>query len=127
MEYVVISIGVALLQYLYFGIQTGRARGAGRVEAPKVTGDENFERHFRAHQNTLEQLIIFIPTSFACGLFVDGRYVALLGALFVIGRGLYFAKYVADPGSRGPGMLLTMVANLVLLMLAIVSAFAALV
>ena len=127
MEFVVISIAVALLQYLYFGIQTGRARGAGRVMAPKVVGDENFERHFRAHQNTLEQLVVFIPASFACGLFVDGRYVALLGLLFVVGRGLYFTRYVADPSTRGPGMLMTMVANTVLIMIAVVGAFASLV
>ena len=127
MEFVVLSIGAALLQYLYFGIETGRARGAGRVMAPSVVGDENFERHFRAHQNTLEQLIVFIPASFACGLFVQGIYVALVGLLFMAGRQLYFSRYVKDPTTRGPGMLMTMVANTVLIMIAMVSAVAALV
>ena len=126
MEYITIVIMLALLQYLYFGILVGRARGAGQVTAPAVVGDENFERHFRAHQNTLEQLIIFIPAMFACGLFVDGVYVAIVGVLFMIGRALYFTRYVQEPTKRGPGMLITAVSNLALILLAIVSAVSSL-
>ncbi len=127
MEYITIVVMLALLEYLYFGIMVGRARAAGQVKAPAVVGDENFERHFRAHQNTLEQLIIFVPAALACGIFVDGIYVAVIGLLFIAGRALYFTRYVADPTRRGPGMLMTAVANIALILLAIVSAFASLI
>lgn len=126
MEYVTIVVMLALLQYMYFGILVGRARSAGQVAAPAVVGDENFERHFRAHQNTLEQLIIFVPAALACGMFVNGMYVAIVGLVFIVGRAMYFNRYVNEPTKRGPGMLMSAVANLALIFLAIISAVAAL-
>lgn len=126
MEYVTIVVMLALLQYMYFGVLVGRARSAAQIDAPAVTGDENFERHFRAHQNTLEQLMIFVPATLACGQFVDGLYVALVGLVFIVGRQMYFNRYVNEPTKRGPGMLMTAVANLALIFLAMISAAVAL-
>lgn len=113
---------LALLQYQFFGIAVGRARGRSGVAAPAVTGNEEFERYFRAHQNTLEQLIILLPAMYASALFVGDLYAAALGLLFIIGRQLYFNRYVAAPTKRGPGMLLTAIANLALLLGAIIGA-----
>lgn len=127
MEYVTIVVMLALLQYMYFGILVGRARSAAQIDAPAVVGDDNFERHFRAHQNTLEQLMVFVPATLACGIFVDGLYVALVGLVFIVGRALYFGRYVNEPTKRGPGMLMTAVANLALILLAIISAVTALI
>ena len=50
MEYVVVVVMLALLQYTWFGIEVGRARGRFEVPAPAPTGNESFERFFRAHQ-----------------------------------------------------------------------------
>jgi glutathione S-transferase len=122
MEYVTIVVMLALLQYMYFGVLVGRARSAAQIDAPAVVGDDNFERHFRAHQNTLEQLMIFVPATLACGIFVNGMYVAIVGLVFIVGRGMYFNRYVHEPTKRGPGMLMTAVANLALIFLAIISA-----
>ncbi len=57
MEYIVIVIAVALLQYNYFAILVGQARGKYSVSAPAVTGHEVFERQYRVQQNTLELLM----------------------------------------------------------------------
>ncbi len=127
MEYVTIVVMLALLQYMYFGVLVGRARSAAQIDAPAVVGDENFERHFRAHQNTLEQLMIFVPATLACGIFVNGLYVAIVGLVFIVGRALYFRRYVSEPTKRGPGMLMTAVANLALIFLAIISAVSGLI
>ena len=113
---------VALLQYLYFGIQVGRARGRTGIAAPAVSGNEEFERYYRAHLNTAEQLVIFGPALFASAFFIGDGYAAALGVVFVVGRGLYFRNYVREPGSRGPGMLLTAVGNLALILGALVGA-----
>ena len=53
MAYVDIVTALALLQFVYFGIQVGRARGRFGVKAPAITGNEQFERYFRVQQNTL--------------------------------------------------------------------------
>ena len=61
MAYVDIVTALALLQFVVFGAQVARARGRYGVRAPAVTGHEVFERYFRVQQNTLEQLILFLP------------------------------------------------------------------
>lgn len=122
MAFVTIIAMLALIQYLAFGLLVGRARGKFGVEAPATTGHPEFERYFRAHYNTLEQLIVFLPALFAAGYFLDERLAVAAGAVFLIGRSLYFRTYVRDPATRGPGMMLTFLANLVLLISALVGA-----
>jgi hypothetical protein len=105
---------LALIEYLYFGMEVGRARARSGVAAPAVTGDPHFERVFRAHYNTIEQLIVFLPALFAAGYFVHELYAVAAGVAFLVGRAVYFRSYVRDPATRGPGMIITMVANLAL-------------
>ena len=113
---------LALVEYLYFTVEVGRARGRSGLQAPAVTGDPHFERVFRAQQNTLEQLIVFLPALFAAGYFVHELYAVAAGFAFLVGRALYFRRYVADPARRGPGMIITLVANVVLVLGALAGA-----
>jgi len=122
MAFVTIIAMLALIQYLVFGMLVGRARGQTGVQAPATTGDPVFERFFRAHYNTLEQLIVFIPALYAAGYFINESLAVAAGAVFLVGRSLYFRTYVKDPTSRGPGMLLTFLANAVLVLAALVGA-----
>ena len=62
MEYVAIVTCLALLQAFVFAVQVGQQRARHNVKAPAITGAPEFERAFRVHQNTLEQLIIVIPS-----------------------------------------------------------------
>jgi glutathione S-transferase len=114
MAYVHIVTALALLQFILFGFKVGQARGRYGVKAPAVTGNEIFERHFRVQQNTLEQLIVFLP-----GLYLFGRYwnpviAAVLGAIYLIGREVYSATYVKDPAKRDVGFGLTFLPTVVL-------------
>jgi len=122
MAFVTIIAMLALIQYLAFGMLVGRARGRFGVEAPATTGHPEFERYFRAHYNTLEQLIVFLPALFAAGWFANDLLAVCAGAVFLVGRSLYFRTYVKDPATRGPGMGLTFLANLVLVIAALVGA-----
>jgi glutathione S-transferase len=103
---VAISITVlALLQFWMFGMLVGRARGKYSVKAPAVSGNEIFERYFRVQMNTLEQLVMLLPALWIASAyaFVAYYWIALLGALYLIGRFLYLRGYVADPAKRGMG------------------------
>jgi len=122
MAYVTIIAMLALIEYQVFGIQVGAARGRGNVKAPAVTGDPAFERTFRAHQNTLEQLIIFIPALYACAYFVNEMFAVAAGVVFLIGRAMYFRAYAADAEKRGTGMIVTMVGNVALVLGALIGA-----
>jgi glutathione S-transferase len=115
MAYVLIVIVLALLQFLAFGIAVGRARSRYGVRAPAVTGHVIFERYFRVQMNTLEQLVVFVPTIWLFAQFISPRWAAALGAVYLLGRTLYFLSYVKEPRSRGIGFLLTVAPTLVML------------
>lgn len=116
MEYVVAVVMLALLQYSWFGIEVGRARGRFEVPAPATRGHETFERFFRAHQNTTEQLVVFLPAMFACAYLVNETLAAAMGLLFVIGRLMYFRGYTNPEKSRSLGFGLGLIANTVMIL-----------
>ncbi len=116
MELVHVVIGLALVEYLYFLMRCGAARGRLDVAAPTTVGNPEFERYFRVQYNTIEQLVIFIPGMLLFGAYVSPAVAAGLGVVFIVGRFLYGRGYVIDPSKRGPGFLLTLLANGVLLL-----------
>ncbi len=120
MEHATLIVLLALLQYTWFTIRVGANRGKYHVDAPACDGDEAWERLFRVQQNTLEQLIVMIPATYAFAYYVSGLWVLLPGGIFIIGRFLYSAEYIKDPKTRGPGMSLTLAANAVLVVGALV-------
>jgi uncharacterized membrane protein YecN with MAPEG domain len=115
MELAILVILLALLQYVWFAIRVGSARGKYNVEAPACSGDETFDRLFRVQQNTLEQLIVFVPACFAFAHLVSPLWAAILGVVFIIGRFLYAMEYTKDPKTRTLGFALTFLPNAVLL------------
>jgi len=120
MEYTAAIVLLALAQYLFFTLRVGAARTRYGVEAPHTSGHEVWERLFRVQQNTLEQLIVFIPAMVMFGLYASPLWALLPGALYLIGRQLYSWEYVRNPKSRGPGMGLTFLANAVLVIGALI-------
>ena len=62
MEAVVIITALALMQFVFFGIQVGRTRGKAGIKAPVMTGTPELDRMCRVHVNTMEQLVLFVPT-----------------------------------------------------------------
>ena len=115
MEFAVLVVLLALAQFTFFTFRTGAARPKYKVNAPKTTGDESWERLFRVQQNTMEQLVVFIPSMLAFSFYVSGLWGLLPGLLFLAGRQLYSYEYISNPGSRVPGMAMTLLANGVLL------------
>lgn len=115
MEYAAVIILLALIQYVYFTLRVGANRPKYHVNAPKVEGNETWERLFRVQQNTLEQLIVFIPAMWFFSQYLSGMWALVPGLMFIVGRQLYSYEYVTDPGSRAPGMALTLLANAVLM------------
>ena len=120
MVYTTIVIMLALAQYMFFTMKTGPARGKFDISAPSCTGDEKFERLFRVQQNTLEQLIIFIPALFAFSYFVSPIWGSCVGLVFIIGRFIYSNAYLNDPAKRAPGMLMTFISNAILVIGALI-------
>ena len=98
---------LAVIQYLFFVGLVGRARGRFGVKAPAVTGDERFERVYRVQMNTLELLVVLIPALYAAARYWPPAVVAGVGAVYLVGRVVYWRAYVADPAGRGLGFMLS--------------------
>ena len=126
MTLVAIVAALALVEYSLIGLGVGRARQQYGVKAPATTGHEVFERHYRVQQNTVEQLVVFLPSLYLFASFVHAGIAAALGAVFIVGRALYARGYVADPEKRGPGFLIGYVASNLLLLGGLLGALASL-
>lgn len=122
MEALSIITALALLQAVFFAFQVGSARQRHGVSAPAVSGNEDFERHYRVHQNTLEQLIIFLPALWMFGYLVSPLWGAGIGALFILSRFMYRRAYLKDPKSRSTAFGLGFVTMIVLLLGSVVGA-----
>ena len=125
MPYVHLVIVLALLEFLLFGYAVGRARTRYRVPAPAMSGHEVFDRYFRAHVNTLEQLVVFLPSIWLFAHYVNAWAAAALGLLFILGRALYFRGYVQAAESRHAGFVLSAIPNVTLLVGALIGVFRA--
>ena len=95
---------VALMLFAWQGLRVGSARSRFGVEAPATTGHPDFERHFRVHANTLEGLMLFLPSLWLFALaWGDDRIAAAIGAVWIVGRVMYLTGYSKAAASRGPG------------------------
>lgn len=97
----------ALLEYFIFAWLVGVARAKYGVKAPATTGHEVFERYFRVQQNTLELLILFVPALWIAAQYWNPAWMAGVGAIYVLGRIVYFRGYVSAPAARHNGFLLS--------------------
>ena len=122
MHYVELIAMLVVVQYLFFGVQVGRARGRYGVKAPAVSGHEGFERIYRVQMNTLELMVALLPSLFVAARFWPAPWVAGLGAVYLIGRFIYWRAYVGNPASRTLGFLLSMLPILKLMVLALAGA-----
>lgn len=113
---------LAGLLYFYMGFRVGGARGKYDIKAPATSGHPMFDRAYRIHMNTLEAFPVFFPALWLATIYFNrlGWLPAALGLLWIIGRFLYMTGYMADPTKRGLGFGIAALAQLALVVLAIV-------
>lgn len=111
----------ALTVYVWASIPVGQARGKFGVKAPSVTGPPEFERAFRAHQNTMEQLVLFLPLVWIVATLFGDLWGGIYAAAWVVGRIAYVIGYIKDPEKRGVGFLISGLPSLAALVGAIVA------
>jgi glutathione S-transferase len=110
---------VALVTYFVILINVGRARIKYNVPAPQTTGNPYFERAMRVQQNTVEQIILFLPALWLCAIFTSPKLAAGLGGVWILGRIVYAWGYYQAAEKRGPGFGITMLGNMSLLVASI--------
>ena len=81
-----------------------------------MTGDPMLERAVRVQSNTLEWLPIFLASLWLFAIYWNELVAAGMGGVWIIGRMLYSAGYMADPAKRSSGFLIQFLACAVLLL-----------
>jgi len=112
----------ALVVYVVFTVNVGRARGKYNVPAPQVSGNPDFERVVRVQQNTLEQLALFLPSLWMCAVLFSPLVAAGLGGAWTLARILYAWGYYSAAEKRGPGFGLTVLSSFALLICGVIGA-----
>jgi glutathione S-transferase len=120
--YVHIVVVLALVEFFYFSLEVGKARSRYNIPAPATTGNEVFERYFRVHMNTLELLVMFVPSVLLFGQYLSPYIAASLGVVYLVGRLVYLFAYVKEPKKRSVGFGLSILPIMVLMLGAIVGA-----
>lgn len=101
---------------LWMMAAVGFARQRSGIQAPAMSGDPALERAVRVQANTVEQVLIFLP-SFGLALMYWGALAASIGGLvWVAGRVLYALSYWKDPRKRGLGFMIGFLASVALLL-----------
>lgn len=111
---------LALILFVVTTLNVGRARVKHGVQPPAMTGHPDFERVLRVQQNTLEQLVVFLPALWIFANYVSPIAASILGMIWVIGRGLYAWGYYQAAEKRGPGFGISFFSGVILLLGALV-------
>ena len=108
MKYTALVTILAIVVTFYFSARVGAARVKLGIDAPAMAGNPTFDRIFRVHANTVEQIVLFIPMLWISTMVVGDVWAAAIGALWIVGRLVYMSGYSVDADKRGPGMLITL-------------------
>jgi glutathione S-transferase len=92
---------VAILVYFSQSIFVATGRSKHNVPLPQTTGvNDDFDRIWRVHYNTLEQMPVFLPLLWIFALTVSSFYAGCLGLVWSIGRVGYMVGYYKSVKGR---------------------------
>jgi glutathione S-transferase len=110
---------ITALSMLLFAVVTrmvGVARGRYKVAVPATSGHPDFERYYRVQQNTLEQLMLFLPSLWLFAAYVSPEWAGALGAVWLVGRVLFARGYYRETKKRVPGFIIGIATTSILLL-----------
>ena len=111
---------LTLIVYQVLTVNVGRARMKYKIMPPAMSGDENFERVVRVQQNTLEQLVFFLPALWLFSFYVSPLWGAVLGAVWLVGRILFAWGYYQAAEKRVAGFAISSLSGITLVLGALV-------
>ena len=105
----------AVIVYQYVSLQVNQARRLHRVPLPQTTGPEHFNRVYRVHMNTLENMPLFLPLLWLFAAFWGDAWAGAFGACWVAARFLYAWGYYRAVPLRVCGFGISSTVNLAML------------
>jgi glutathione S-transferase len=119
MKYTALVTIAAVICTFVLSARVGAARAKLGVAAPAMSGQPDFDKSFRIHMNTVEQLVLFVPMLWLAVAVVGDLWAAEIGAIWIVGRVIYTVGYSKEAAKRGPGFLLTILPTAVLTVIAL--------
>ena len=116
MIYPALITALTMLLYLVLAINVSKARKKYGVALPATTGNPDFERVYRVHMNTLEQLMLFLPSLWLCAVFINPLIASGLGLVWLVGRILFARGYYKSVEGRNLGFIIAILVNVLLLL-----------
>jgi uncharacterized membrane protein YecN with MAPEG domain len=105
---------LAILMYFSTCINVARSRDRTGVKVPAMSGHPDFERAFRIQMNTLEWMPIFLPSLWLFAVYISDAIAAAIGAVWIVGRIVYFIGYSKAAAKRRPGFAIQGIASIAL-------------
>ncbi|XP_059846672.1 leukotriene C4 synthase [Hemitrygon akajei] len=93
---------LGVLEQAYFSLQVIYARRKFHVSPPRVSGNEDFERVYRAQTNSTEYFPMFLSVLWIAGIFFSQALATCIGVLYLGGRYKYFKGYAESAQKRLP-------------------------
>ena len=106
----------ALLVFVWVTLKVGNARRTYGVPAPATDGSVDFMRVFRVQQNTLEQIVLFLPALWLFAAAWGDLAAGAVGVFWPVGRLVYAAGYYKAAEKRGAGFGISFLATVALLL-----------
>jgi uncharacterized membrane protein YecN with MAPEG domain len=116
-RYYPVAIVTLLCGLVTFGmaLTVSKTHSKTGLLAPAMTGDPLLERAIRGHSNTIEWIPIFLPSMWLFAIYWSAAWAAGLGALWLVGRIVYFVGYLSAAEKRFPGFFIQALATFALL------------
>lgn len=105
---------LAILFFFFTSVNVSRSRTKTGIKVPAMSGHPDFERAFRIQMNTLEWMPIFLPSLWLFAIYISDVGAAAIGAVWIIGRIIYFIGYSKAAAKRGPGFAIQAIAAIAL-------------
>lgn len=105
---------LAIAFYFFTSVNVSRSRMKTGIKVPAMSGHPDFERAFRIQMNTLEWMPIFLPSLWLFAIYISDVGAAAIGAVWIVGRIVYFIGYSQAAAKRGPGFAIQAIAAIAL-------------
>jgi len=86
-----------------FARKVGSARSKYKIEPPAIGGNEDFQRIYRAHQNSVEFYPLFLGSVWTSSIMLHQVPASIFGLVYMYGRSKFFNGYVESAEKRIPG------------------------
>jgi glutathione S-transferase len=115
---------LAVLLTMVMAARVGHLRGKYKIEAPATVGHPAFERGYRIHMNTVENMTLVLPALWIATYFYGGQIPFWLGLIWVLSRIVYGVGYSQDNTQlRAPGAITGVLMQFALLVLGAIGIF----